>query len=35
VTAMLLSTGSLGNVRTQCLRAFNASEMGAVIGKMK
>ena len=34
VTAMLLSTGGLGNVRTHCLRAFNADEMGKVLGKM-
>ena len=35
VTAMLLSTGALGNVRTQCLRAFNASEMGTIMSKIK
>ena len=35
VTAMLLSTGSLGNVRTQCLRAFGTGEMSAILGKMK
>ena len=34
VTAMLLSTGGLGNVRTHCLRAFNADEMGKIVGKM-
>jgi uncharacterized protein with GYD domain len=34
VTAMLLSTGALGNVRTHCLRAFNAEEMAKVLGKM-
>jgi uncharacterized protein with GYD domain len=34
VTALLLSTGGLGNVRTQCLRAFNADEMGRILGKM-
>ena len=34
VTAMLLSTGGLGNVRTQCLRAFQADEMGRIVGKM-
>lgn len=34
VTAMLLSTGGLGNVRTHCLRAFNADEMSSVLGKM-
>ena len=35
VTAMLLSTGALGNLRTQCLRAFNADEMGKILGKVK
>jgi uncharacterized protein with GYD domain len=34
VTAMLLSTGGLGNVRTHCLRAFNAEEMSKILGKM-
>jgi len=34
MTAVLLSTGGLGNVRTQCLRAFNADEMGKILGKM-
>jgi uncharacterized protein with GYD domain len=33
-TALLLSLGSLGNIRTQCLRAFSADEMGRVLGKM-
>jgi len=34
VTAMLLSTGALGNVRTTCMRAFNADEMSKVIAKI-
>ncbi|HUG52218.1 MAG TPA: GYD domain-containing protein [Vicinamibacteria bacterium] len=33
-TALLLSAGSLGNIRTQTLRAFSADEMGRVLGKM-
>jgi uncharacterized protein with GYD domain len=33
VTALLLSTGSLGNVRTHCLRAFNADEMSSILAK--
>lgn len=33
-TALLLSIGALGNVRTQCLRAFSADEMGRIVGKM-
>jgi len=32
-TAFLLWLGSLGNVRTTTLRAFNAAEMGAIISK--
>jgi uncharacterized protein with GYD domain len=35
MTAFGLSIGSLGNVRTQTLRAFTPDEMGAVLGKMK
>ncbi len=35
MTAFGLSVGSLGNVRTQTLRAFTPDEMGAVLGKMK
>jgi uncharacterized protein with GYD domain len=35
VTALLLSIGSLGNVRTQCLRAFGAADMSSILGKMK
>jgi uncharacterized protein with GYD domain len=34
ITALGLSIGTLGNVRTQCLRAFNAEEIGKIIGKM-
>ena len=34
ITAVGLSVGSLGNVRTQTLRAFNASEMTQILGKM-
>jgi uncharacterized protein with GYD domain len=33
-TALLLSIGALGNIRTQALRAFSADEMGRVLGKM-
>jgi uncharacterized protein with GYD domain len=31
LTAFLLQLGSLGNVRTQTLRAFNADEMSRII----
>jgi uncharacterized protein with GYD domain len=34
ITALGLSIGALGNVRTQCLRAFTADEIGQIIGKM-
>jgi uncharacterized protein with GYD domain len=34
VTAMLLSTGALGNVRTTCMRAFDADEMTKVMAKV-
>lgn len=34
MTAFLLSVASLGNVRTQSLRAFSADEIGRIIGKM-
>ena len=34
ITALGLSAGSLGNVRTQTLRAFSETEMKAIIGKM-
>ena len=30
-TAALLQVGSLGNVRTNTMRAFNADEMGSII----
>ena len=33
-TALLLSVGALGNVRTQCLRAFSTDEMRGILGKM-
>jgi uncharacterized protein with GYD domain len=33
-TALSLSLSSLGNVRTQTLRAFSQAEMGAILGKM-
>jgi len=32
-TATLLQIGSLGNVRTQTMRAFDADEMSAIIAK--
>ena len=32
-TAALLQVGSLGNVRSNTMRAFNADEMTAIIGK--
>jgi uncharacterized protein with GYD domain len=32
-TAVMLSLGALGNVRTQTLRAFNATEFAGVIAK--
>ena len=34
ITALLLSAGSLGNLRTQALRAFTGDEMGRIVGKM-
>ena len=34
LTALLLSVGSLGNVRTEALRAFSADEMGRILRKM-
>ncbi len=34
VTALGLSMGALGNVRTQTLRAYSADEIGNIIGKM-
>jgi uncharacterized protein with GYD domain len=33
-TALLLSVGALGNIRTQTLRAFSAEEMGRILSKM-
>jgi uncharacterized protein with GYD domain len=33
-TAFGLSVGALGNVRTQTLPAFNAEEMGRILGRM-
>jgi uncharacterized protein with GYD domain len=35
VTALGLAAGSLGNVRTQTLRAFSASEMTKITAKLK
>jgi uncharacterized protein with GYD domain len=34
VTAFALALGSLGNVRTQTLRAFDRDEITAVVGKL-
>ena len=34
MAAIMLGLGSLGNVRTQTLRAFNSSEMEQVISKV-
>jgi uncharacterized protein with GYD domain len=34
VTALGLSVGALGNVRTQTLRAFSKAEMTTIVGKM-
>jgi uncharacterized protein with GYD domain len=34
VTAVLLKVGSLGNVRSQTLRAFSVDEMRAILGKV-
>jgi uncharacterized protein with GYD domain len=33
-TAMLLRVGGMGSVRTETLRAFDAEEMGRIIGKL-
>ena len=33
-TAVCLSAGSLGNVRTQILRAFSSEEIGRIVAKM-
>lgn len=34
ITSVLLKLGSLGNVRTQTMRAFSAEEIRAIVGKM-
>jgi uncharacterized protein with GYD domain len=34
VTSLALSVGALGNIRTQTLRLFSASDMKAIIEKM-
>ena len=34
VTAVGLSVGAIGNVRTQTLRAFSKAEMTTIVGKM-
>ena len=34
VTAAMLGLGSLGNVRTQTMRAFDSSEMEEIISKV-
>lgn len=34
VTSALLKVGSLGNIRTQTLRAYSADEMKTIIGRM-
>jgi len=34
MTALGLSLGKLGNVRTQTLRAFSAADMGSVLSKV-
>jgi uncharacterized protein with GYD domain len=34
MTALGLSSGALGNVRTQTLRAFSQADMKTIIGKM-
>ena len=34
-TALGLSLGSMGNVRTQTLRAFSAEEIGGILAKMR
>lgn len=35
LTALLLGVGKLGNVRTQTLRAFSASEMQGILGRVQ
>jgi uncharacterized protein with GYD domain len=34
MTALLLSAGRLGNLRTQSMRAFSAEEIGKIVGKL-
>jgi uncharacterized protein with GYD domain len=34
ITALGLSTGALGNVRTQTLRAFTQADIKSILGKM-
>ena len=34
IAALGLSIGALGNVRTQTLRAFTATEIGSILGRM-
>ena len=34
MTALALSVGKAGNVRTQTLRAFSQADMGAVLSKV-
>ena len=34
ITALGLSLGKLGNVRTQTLRAFSAADMNGILGKL-
>lgn len=34
-TTFAMTVGAAGNVRTHTLRAFNADEMGAILGKMR
>lgn len=34
LTALLLSVGKLGNVRTQSLRAFSADEFSRIVGRI-
>ena len=34
VAAMNMKVGSLGNVRSQTMRAFGADEMGRILGRM-
>src|SRR5215813_12120520 len=34
ITALGLSTGAFGNIRTQTLRAFTQADMGTILGKL-